>query len=233
MTLTEQCNTTKARIEDRNARQKAHANSQVFRQRATDLQGIRGGIATNLALIEILKRHGITLTKVPPVAATNSAKAAYIAALDTDPPGSSKEHAQFKRAVQKVSTDLAAVVRDVLSSVERELPSSAENFLKQVEVLPEYKATVEEIRRRRQDLLGGRSIQDRSPGELDALLSKREQLRELANSLRPEEFPQAVLDFYKGARRKDGAALDALTPEVRDWLVTRKLLQNVRLFMKD
>jgi hypothetical protein len=233
MTLTEQCQGTKALIEKRNAGQKAHANSEVFRQRATDLQGIRVGIAANLALVEVLKQHGTKLNKLPPVAAAKSAKEAYATALTADPLASSKEHAQFKRSIQKVSNDVAVVVREVLSSVERELPSSDETFLKQVEVLPQYKATVDEIRRRRQELLGGRSIHDRSPTELDALLSKREQLRELANSLLPEEFPQSVLDFYKVARRKDGAALDALTPEVRDWLAKRKLLQNVRLFMKD
>jgi hypothetical protein len=58
-------------------------------------------------------------------------------------------------------------------------------------------------------------------------------LRELANSLLPDEFPKEVLEFYKQARRKEGAALDLLTPDVRAWLSARQLMQNVRLFIKD
>jgi hypothetical protein len=173
------------------------------------------------------------LNRVPPVVTAKATKAQYLAALSTAPLDTGREHGQFRRAVQKVSDDLATGLREGLGSIQRELPSSDETFLRQVELLPQYKATVEEIRRRRQELLGGRSILDRTPSELDAMLFKREQLRELANSLLPEEFPKAVLEFYKWARRKDGAALDLLTPDVRDWLALRKLLQSVRLFIKD
>jgi hypothetical protein len=233
MTLTERCTATKIAIDNRNAKHTEHGNSKGLRERTTALQGIRGTITTNLALIEVLKRHGMKLNKVPPVVTAKSAKAQYLAALSTGPLDTGKEHGQFRRAVQKVSDDLATGLREGLGSIERELPSSDETFLRQVELLPQYKATVEEIRRRRQELLGGRSILDRTPSELDAMLSKREQLRELANSLQPEEFPKAVLEFYKWARRKEGAALDLLTPDVRDWLALRKLLQSVRLFIKD
>jgi phytoene dehydrogenase-like protein len=233
MTLAERCTATKIAIDNRNAKHTEHGNSKGLRERTTVLQGIRGTITTNLALIEVLKRHGIKLNKVPPVATAKSTKAQYLATLATAPIETGKEHGQFRRSVQKVSDDLAAALRDALASIERELPSSDETFLRQVELLPQYKATVEEIRRRRQELLGGRSIHDRAPSELDDMLFKREQLRELANSLLPEEFPKAVLEFYKWARRKEGAALDLLTPEVREWLAPRKLLQNVRLFIKD
>jgi hypothetical protein len=233
MTLAERCCAIKIQIEKRNAKETAHANSKVFRERATALQDIRVAITANLALVEVLEQHGIKLNKLPSVVAAKSTKVTYSTALSSKPFDSGKEQGQFKRSVQKVSSDLATAVRDALSSIERELPSSDETFLKQVEVLPQYKATVDEIRKRRQELLGGRSIHDRSPSELESLLSKREQLRELASALLPDEFPQAVLEFYKGARRKEGAALDALTPEVRAWLSTRKLLQNVRLFIKD
>ena len=233
MTLAERCAATKIAIEKRNAKHAEHANSKGLRERTTTLQGIRGAITTNLALVEVLKQHGIKLNKVPSVATAKSTRAQYLSALATSPLETGKEHGLFRRAVQKLSDDLADALKEVLSSIERELPSSDETFLRQVEFLPQYKATVDEIRRRRHELLGGRKIHDRTPSELDAMLSKREQLRELADTLLPEEFPQAVLEFYKWARRKDGAALDLLTPEVRGWLNARQLLQNVRVFIKD
>ncbi|MBK9170708.1 MAG: hypothetical protein IPM24_25045 [Bryobacterales bacterium] len=233
MTLIERCTATKIAIEHRNAKQAEHTNSKGLRERATVLQGIRGSLIANLALVEVLRRHGVALTKMPPVATAKSSKAQYLATLSTVPLDTGKEHGQFRRAVQKMSDDLATAVRNILSSIERELPSSDETFLRQVELLPQYKATVDEIRRRRQELLGGRSIYDRTPTELDVVLSKREQLRELANSLLPDEFPKEVLEFYKQARRKEGAPLDLLTPDVRAWLSARQLMQNVRLFIKD
>ncbi|MFL6450919.1 MAG: hypothetical protein ACJ746_25055 [Bryobacteraceae bacterium] len=233
MGLAQRCSAIKLQIECRNTKQAAHANAEGFRERTTAFWQIRTSILADLALVEVLSRHGFKLNKAPSVTTAKSARQTYLAALASKPKESGQEQSQFRRAVQKIANDLRSSVQERLTSIERELPSSDEAFLRQVELLPQYKTTVEEIRRRRQELLGGRSIKERGPDELDSLLSKREQLRELADSLNPSEFPPAVLEFYRWARRKEGAKLEALTPEVREWLSSRNLLQSVRLYVQD
>jgi len=233
MTLADRCSALKLQIESRNAREAAHAKSEVFRQRATTLSQIRTSLLADLALVEVLGRHAFKLNKTPNVTTAKAARHTYLSALAAKPNESGQEQGNFNRAVQKVAKDLNAALHESLSSIERDLPSSDEAFLKQIESLPQYKTKVDEIRRRRQDLLGGRSIKERGPAELESLLLKREQLRELAGSLNPAEFPPAVLEFYKWARRKEAAKVEALTGEVREWLSTRNLLQSVRLYVKD
>jgi hypothetical protein len=233
MTLADRCSALKLQIESRNAREAAHAKAEVFRQRATTLSQIRTSMLADLALVEVLGRHAFKLNKTPNVTTAKAARQTYLSALAAKPNESGQEQGNFNRAVQKIAKDLNAGLHESLSSIERDLPSSDEAFLKQIESLPQYKTKVDEIRRRRQDLLGGRSIKERGPAELESLLLKREQLRELAGSLNPAEFPPAVLEFYKWARRKEGAKVEALTVEVREWLSTRNLLQSVRLYVKD
>jgi hypothetical protein len=69
-----------------------------------------------------------------------------------------------------------------------------------------------------------------SADALKEFLNRREALKKLADDLKPDEFPEDVLAFFR-AGRHGGAPLDKLTVPVKQWLADRDLLKNVRVIV--
>ena len=117
-----------------------------------------------------------------------------------------------------------------LELVNRDLPAIEESFLRQVEQIPGYVEQVANIRQRRDALLRNLDLQSMNAPSLAEFLDKRDQLRDLADQLKPDEFPKEVLEFFR-ATRQGGAPLEKFTSAVREWLEQRGQLKNVRVTM--
>ncbi|HJQ12903.1 MAG TPA: hypothetical protein VJ840_17870 [Gemmatimonadaceae bacterium] len=134
---------------------------------------------------------------------------------------------KLKRSLGTVSNQLTSVVTKAVQDLKGGIPASDEIFLKQVELIPTYAAKVAQIRAERDEILNGNEPLS-SADALQHFLQHLGTLKAASDALDPNEFPEDVLTFFKGARR-GGARLDDFTPPVREWLAEQNLLKHVRV----
>jgi len=227
MTLLDRCTNIRSQILKRNELRRAHKDAEAFRERAGELKVVREAVVDALERVAVLRAKGVILIKLPAPTTAVTVLQECQTKLAESPVESGKDYGRLKRSIDKLGKDLLAIAEKAIESVRRDLPSVEEAFLKQVEHIPGYAAQVASIRRQRDALLNGND-----PGvsaeALEQFLDRREALRKLADDLKPDEFPNEVLEFFK-AGRHGGAPLDKLTTTVHRWLSERDLLKNVRV----
>ncbi|HMI82568.1 MAG TPA: hypothetical protein VK550_00675 [Polyangiaceae bacterium] len=172
---------------------------------------------------------GVTNTKMPDPTGALAALQEYQQTLADGSIESGKDYSRLKRSIDKVGKDVVAAVEKALESVQRDLPTIEEAFLKQVALIPAYASQVDRIRMQRDAILAGSEPGKMAPNELASFLDRRDELRKLADELNPKEFPKEVLDFFRAARQQGGAPFEKLTETVRAWLQERDQLKNVRV----
>lgn len=230
MTLLEHCRTVRSQIESRNALQLAHKKAEAFRNRAEELKEARDQMATELDRLIVLRNKGVIVVRPPIPSTARDLLSEFSTRLATDTPDAGKDFGRLKRAVDKVARELSASNIKALELVSRDLPSIEESFLRQVEQIPGYAEQVANIRQRREALPRNLDLQSMNAQSLAEFLDKRDQLRDLADHLKPDEFPKEVLEFFK-ATRQGGAPLEKFTSVVSEWLEQRGQLKNVRVTM--
>jgi hypothetical protein len=230
MTLLEHCRTVRFQIESRNALRVAHKEAEAFRNRAEELKQARDQIAAELERLIVLRDKGVAVVKPPIPSTARENLSEFSNRLATDTPDTGKDFGRLKRAVDKVAKEVAAAKSKALESVSRDLPAIEESFLRQVEQIPGYVEQVANIRQRRDALLRNLDLQSMNAQSLADFLGKRDQLRDLADHLKPDEFPKEVLEFFR-ATRQGGAPLEKFTSVVSEWLEQRGQLKNVRVTM--
>lgn len=227
MTLLDRCANIRLRILKQHDLRRAHKDAEALRERAGELQTLREGVAAALARIVVLKRKSVPVAKLPSPATAKTVLTEVQTKLSESPLESGKDYGRLKRSLDKLDKDLLGVAAKALESIRRDLPAVEEAFLRQVELIPSYANQVARIRQQRDELLNGRDP-GASAEALGQFLDRREALRRLADDLKPDEFPNEVLEFFK-AGRHGGAPLGKLTETVRQWLAERDLLKNVRV----
>jgi len=232
MTLPERCRNVRVQIDQRNELRRAHQEAKAFRERASEFLAIRTQVSAELAKILVLKEKSVTIGKAPIVTVVLGLIGECKNGLETNPNESGKDFGRLKRSVEKVRKDLASATANALESVNRDLPSIEESFLKLVELIPGYLTRVARIREERDHLHRGTDLESMSAQELEYFLDRRDALRELADQLNPSEFPKEVLEFFKAARR-GGAPLERFTPGVQEWLSQRHMLNSVRVVVQN
>lgn len=232
MTLPERCRNLRAQIDQRNELRRAHHEAKAFRERTSELLGIRTQISSELAKLLVLKKKSVTIGKTPAVTGALGLLEECKRGLEVNPTESGKDFGLLKRSVDKVRKGLETTVGSGLESVNRDLPSIEESFLKLVELIPGYLTRVARIREGRDRLHRGTNLESMSAEELEEFLNRRDALKELADQLNPAEFPKEVLEFFKAARR-GGAPLEKFTSSVQEWLSQRGLLTSVRVVIQN
>jgi Asp-tRNA(Asn)/Glu-tRNA(Gln) amidotransferase C subunit len=178
----------------------------------------------------VLRDKGVAVVKPPIPSTARENLSEFSNRLATDTPDTGKEFGRLKRAVDKVAKEVTNAKSKALESVSRDLPAIEESFLRQVEQIPGYVEQVANIRQRRDALLRNLDLQSMNAQSLADFLDKRDQLRDLADHLKPDEFPKEVLEFFR-ATRQGGATLEKFTSVVSEWLEQRGQLKNVRVTM--
>lgn len=231
MTLQERCDALVSKIEAGRKLKLADKEAEALRKRLEELHVSKEQISNELAKLLVLRRRQVNVGKLPsPLPALE--RLSEIKGLLTDhPEEANKNLGQAKRTIDAFGRALGLLADKTIEMVNRDLPSIDESFLKQVELIPEYTLRVVNIREKRQLLLNGRDVKAMRATELDQFLERRDALRSLTDQLLPAEFPKEVLEFFKAARH-DGAPLDKFTDTVREWLVKRNQLKNVRVIVK-
>jgi hypothetical protein len=227
MKVLERCANVRGQILRRNDLRRAHRDAEAFRERAGELQVSRQALADAFARVLVLRAKGVAVLKLPSPTAALTILGECQTKLSENPVESGRDYGRLKRSLDKLGKDLLAVAEKAIDNLRRDLPSVDEAFLKQVESIPTYAASVARIREQRDALLTG-SDPGSSVAALEQFLDRRDALRTLADDLKPNDFPDEVLDFFK-AGRHGGAPLEKLTATVRQWLADRELLKNVRV----
>jgi len=228
MALLDRCRSLRERIAKHDSLRRAHKEAEAFRDRANALEGIQRELSGAMRKVEVLCVKGLEVAKLPDPTAALAARDEYVAEL-SDSSSEGGNYSRFKRSVDKATREVGAAVSKALETVKRDLPTIEEAFLKQVELIPTYAEQVARIRKERDVLFAKADPAGMSPEELAAFLDRRDDLRKLADLLKPTEFPKEVLDFFRAARQQDGAPLEKLTDTVRAWLQQRDQLKNVRV----
>jgi hypothetical protein len=221
----------RAYAEHANASQKARK----FTEHAETVRELRGRLDHALAIILVLKRSdGLTAAELVPVRnlpTPDNAKDGLRAVsekLITAPLSlhDGREFVTFKQRFEKITINTEEALGKTITHIKQGSPTVDETFLKQVETIPPYDALVRDIRSKR-DAFWMATLSDIST--IQIFLDRRAALRVAVDALAPDEFPQAVVDFFKSARRGNGAPIELLTDDVRAWLKQRDLLKKIRI----
>jgi hypothetical protein len=232
----DRCRDLHTRLTEHDGRNRAAREAEAFRERSKELRVVQEALASALAKASVLRARTIVLPgdlrdPTPVVAALQAARQK----LDdeTSSFNTGREYGQLKRSLEKLEKDASTVVGKALEAVKRDLPAIDEAFLRLVEAVPGHEERVAEIRAKREQLFEGTDVAALDAGGLAEFLDRRQELRLLADSLRPSEFPLSVLEFFKSARQASGAPLQKLTDEVRNWLEQHDLLKQIRITILD
>ena len=228
MTVLNRCANIGLQIQQRNELRRAHREAEAFRKRTSELKAGREVVDDAIARVVVLRTKDVVVGKPPSPDAVMRVLAECQAKLAENPVESGRDCGRLKRSVDKFGKDLLGIAEKALKSVQQDLPTVEEVFLKQVEVIPGYANRVGRIRQQRDALRNGNDPR-LSTETLEQFLDHREALRRLADDLTPDEFPKEVLEFFKAGRHGGGAPLERLTPSVRQWLSDRDLLKYVRV----
>ena len=228
MTVLNRCANIGTQIGQRNELRRAHKDAEAFRERASELKSIREVVEDAIARVVVLRKKDVAVAKPPSPDAAMTVLTECQAKLAETPVESGRDYGRLKRSVDKFGKDLLSIAEKALKSVQQDLPAVDELFLKQVEGIPGYAERVSRIRQQRDALRNGNNPR-LSAEALEQFLDQREALRRLADDLKPNEFPDEVLEFFKAGRHGLGAPLERLTPCVRQWLSDRALLKHVRV----
>ena len=230
MTLLERCRTVRTQIESRRCSAPCTPRGRGVSKPREELKAARDQIAAELGRLIVLRDKGVTVVKPPIPSTARDNLSEFSTRLATDTPDTGKDFGRLKRAVDKVAKEVSASKAKALETVSRDLPAIEESFLRQVEQIPGYADQVANIRQRRDALLRNLDLQSMNAQSLADFLDKRDQLRDLADHLKPDEFPKEVLEFFR-ATRQGGAPLEKFTSVVSEWLEQRGQLKNVRVTM--
>lgn len=109
----------------------------------------------------------------------------------------------------------------------QKMPTTNNEILNSLEKISAFKPTVQRIRILDLQIQESNSIPESSEDfeRVDRLI---EQLKQCWERLNSDEVPEAVLRFVKEAAN-EGATLELLTPEVKDWLTKHRLIDSFRI----
>ena len=232
MTLPERCRNLRAQIDQRNELRRAHHEAKAFRERISELIGLRTQVSSDLERLLVLKKKSVAIGKLPTVTGALELLEACSRVLAGDPTESGRDFGLLKRSLDKMRKGLESATESGLQCVNRDLPSIEESFLKLVELIPGYLPRVARIREERDRLHRGTDLESMNAQELGEFLDRRDALKELADQLNPAEFPKDVLEFFKAARR-GGAPLEKFTASVQTWLSQQGLLTSIRIVIQN
>lgn len=233
------------RVQALHARLRAHVDHADAAQKATkfiervgSVKEVRERLERALATVAVLKAASAQLTaaEVAPVQKLPSPDKATEALrvvsdkLDAAPLSlnEGRDFVTFRKRFDDCTSAVEEAVAKAISQIEQGSPTVDETFLKQVETVPSYDALVREIRTKRDDFKTV-TLRDASASTIQVFLERRAALRTAVDALAPDEFPPAVIEFFKAARRVNGAPLQLLTDDVRAWLTQRDLLKKIRV----
>ena len=228
MTVLDRCANIGLQISQRNKLRRAHKDAEAFRARAGDLKSSRELVEDAIERVVVLRKKDVVVAMLSSPDAAITVLAECQAKLAANPVESGSDYGRLKRSVDKFGKDLLGIAEKALKSVRQDLPTVDEVFLRQVADIPGYADRVSRIRQQRDALLNGNDPRLSSEA-LEQFLDHRKALRRLADDLKPDEFPNEVLAFFKAGRHSLGAPLERLTPSVRQWLSDRDLLKHVRV----
>ncbi len=129
-------------------------------------------------------------------------------------------------------------IKNITNNLNRKLKNSWQNYLKQkmpttnqeilnlLEKITSFKDTISQIKRLRE--LIEKIEYPQKKEEFDLIDNYVKIIREKWNSLESDEIPDSIIIFLKAASNQ-GATLNLLTEEVKDWIIKHGLDNSIRI----
>jgi hypothetical protein len=228
---TERFRALREKIIKRDTLQRESEEAEKYIERVREIKPLRDRLVEGTERVRVLRSHRIEVGQLRDTGSTLQALRNYQLKVSESPGESGREHGLAKRTLDSLCGSVDEAADASLKRVIGAIPTVEEVFLRQVETNPLYAKQVAEVRAARDALKREAVTAGSSSEELADFLRKREALRTLAERLKPSEFPQEVLDFFKAARQ--GAPLEKLTDTVKQWLTERDQLRNIRVIVVD
>lgn len=212
------------------------AGNQLFLDRLKERQ--KSLIATSAALQRavirghLLLKHGhLQGGKLPESAQARGALETLRLAIEADRNAITGE--TFENAIDDVR-DFATRLYDLVNATWRELRDGdpkADHHLLEVAAKVGERKRVESIRSLSATLQAVEEIPS-TDSDWKRFESVRDQLRSEIDELGVKNFPDTVLEFFRSVQTPQGAQLDLLTPEVKNWLEEKGFLGRLRIFLR-
>lgn len=199
-------------------------------ERCKEVRSLRERLLDAGARLGVLRAHRVEIGQLRDTAPVVRSLRTYLAKLIESAAESGRDHGVAKKVLDGYVQQLERAAKNSLDSVISDLPSVNESFLRQVEQNPTYTRQVAAIRAARDQLRREAEAASSGSKQLESFLGRLDELRRLTDQLKPDDFPQEVLDFFKAARH-GGAVLEKFTDTVRDWLQRRGELDRVRVII--
>ncbi|MBW4667348.1 MAG: hypothetical protein KME60_07915 [Cyanomargarita calcarea GSE-NOS-MK-12-04C] len=126
----------------------------------------------------------------------------------------------LKALIDKLLTEAWKSYRD------QEMPSTNSEILNVLSKVEAFKYTVQQIRNLDAEIK--KIIYPQNNSQFTIYEQKIAQLKQSWDTLKSDDFPEAVLDFIR-VTANQGTTLKLLTPEVQDWIIQHKIADNFKI----
>ena len=126
----------------------------------------------------------------------------------------------LKALIDKLLTEAWKSYRD------QEMPSTNSEILNVLSKVETFKYTVQQIRNLDAEIK--KIIYPQNNSQFTIYEQKIAQLKQSWDTLKSDDFPEAVLDFIR-VTANQGTTLKLLTPEVQDWIIQHKIADNFKI----
>ena len=223
MTIIERCEALRAEVAGFGALRSADSDARVLRELQARIAEHCDGLQHSVVRLAVLKEEQV---RVPTRLKVDRLRDVVVKMRDevTDTRRRPGDAANFLRSFKKLVEDAKAAVEDALGAYITESKTIDSASLRQLEQLPRYAAQVQ-VLQELQRMTPNRAAQ-LDPADLRQFLTRYASVR--ASLREVDDLPPDVRAFLKEVDR-GGARIELMTDVVRDWLMAKGLMKNVRV----
>jgi hypothetical protein len=232
--ILEQCGEVSTRIDALEQREKLQAQAEVIEAHRRELESIKKLLVVVLGRAKTLLEDGcLPADSMPEVGSMRELIAAVRVRLASNPAGlaSGRDYKKLLTQLEGLHEKTDATVTEVWAARRDHADPVDARLLERLQHVPGQAATVARIRAL---LVQLREIGKYPPGDAASLATFDAVAEELGSTWSGleslGELPEAVVEFFRLARRPEGAPESLWTDEVRTWLEQHDMLGSVRVY---
>jgi len=207
---------------------------QAFDSRRQNLQELVAAVRPHVHALEALRAHGVhTPTLGERVAPARRTIEAIREEFHADPrwvvDPSRFKYVPFQRTIEALAAEFEGHVRQAWAVFTRSRSRDIDvEVLRVLALVPAFRPTVTRIQKAQERVSRLQATVPTGESDVGRFEDLMSEFDAAWAELGSDDVPREVLEFLRTAGR-DGAPLDLLTDEVRDWLAERGILQSLRV----
>lgn len=230
--MSERCLALQTQLDRLRQTQANHEKAKSIGTRRQELEERNVELACLAGAASVLVHHKhLVPTLLPNIEKARQNCTAVLQRLESDPETltQGRDYSKLLERLDTIRETLRKQTSAAWSEFVKKHEGGDERFLGQVEQVPGQAEIVATIRRARAQLNGAAAAVPQTEAQYEQFIRCSQVLQQALDSLNPEEFPAAVLTFFKRAQSPGGAPIGLLTDEVRTWLDRKGMLGGLRV----